>query len=463
MAVNYFHPQYQNALERWQVTRDCVEGQQAVKSRATDYLPAFQDNDSDRYIAYLQRAYFVNVTGRTRNGLMGAVFRKDPVCKLPGELEYMKENADGTGMNIEQFAKSATKELVELGRFGILTEYPQVDEGLTVAQVNQMGLQPFLIGYKAEQIINWRTTVINGASVVTLVVLRVVSIDDVDEFIATELNQFLVLRLEQLDEFGDQLIYTQQRYYSDGNEGPKAVPRMADGQPWGAIPFSFIGSEDNKPAIDVSPLYDIANINIAHYRNTADFEEMCFISGQPTIFLSSDISYQEFQAANPNGVVVGSRAGHFLGSGGSAQMLQPQPVGVLQNAMKDKQDQMVAIGAKLISGPVANQTAEASRINASSENSVLDTIVGNLSDAITSALEYAALFIGANPDDCSFELNKDFYDDGIDPQVLIAMIQLADRGDIAQTDVRAYLRKVEAIEPHRTDENIDDDAETFGP
>ena len=52
------------------------------------------------------------------------------------------------------------------------------------------------------------------------------------------------------------------------------------------IPFIFCGALNNSPDVDKSPVYDIAEVNIAHYRNSADYEESCFIAGQATPVLT---------------------------------------------------------------------------------------------------------------------------------------------------------------------------------
>ena len=53
------------------------------------------------------------------------------------------------------------------------------------------------------------------------------------------------------------------------------------------------------------------------------------------------------------------------------------------------------------------------------------------------------------------EINRNFYESTLDPQLLVANMQLMDRGVIAKSDIRASLRKKGLIEPERTDEDID--------
>jgi hypothetical protein len=61
-----------------------------------------------------------------------------------------------------------------------------------------------------------------------------------------------------------------------------------------------------------------------------------------------------------------------------------------------------------------------------------------------------------------FELNQEFFPETMNAQDVMAFIQLADRGDIAQTDVRAKLRKAGWIDSDRTDDEIDEEAEDVG-
>jgi hypothetical protein len=56
--------------------------------------------------------------------------------------------------------------------------------------------------------------------------------------------------------------------------------------------------------------------------------------------------------------------------------------------------------------------------------------------------------------DIDIEINKQFYDMSIDPQEVIAGIQLLDRGVIADSDLRGKLRKTGWIDSERTDDEI---------
>ena len=84
-----------DALDKWGIVRDCLAGEKQIKFRKEKYLPAPDASANatekvQRYNAYLTRANFYNVTGRTLNGLVGQVFTKEPSIELPPELEFFE-------------------------------------------------------------------------------------------------------------------------------------------------------------------------------------------------------------------------------------------------------------------------------------------------------------------------------------------------------------------------------------
>jgi len=456
MPVNSRHKLYDQYIPDWRLCRDVANGEKAVKARGTTYLPGFVPQDETRYEQYKQRAQFVNFTARTLNGLVGAIFRKEPEHELPSQIEYLLENADGNGLSLSQLTKAAAGEVMTTGRVGVLVDYPEAPEGLSQEDVDRLNLQCSFSLYAAESIINWQTIKIGGVSILSLVVM----IEDVEKQIdafATEPE--VIYRVLRFDEDGN---YIQQVYDEGGMLQSTSMPRQFNGAPFRYIPFVFIGADDNRVGPDKPPLIDMATVNIGHYRNSADFEEGVFVHGQGTLFVSSDMSVDQWTAANPNGVTVGARRGHFLGGNGNAVLLQALPNNIAREAMKDKEAQLISIGAKLIqkSGPA--ETAEAVKIQAAGEASALSTITGNLSEGFEQALEYACDYMGGDKDAVIFKLNQEFFPETMSAQDVMAFIQLADRGDIAQSDVRAKLRKAGWIDSARTDDEIDEEAEDVG-
>lgn len=464
MPVSTEHPDFQKYKPLWVRTRDAVKGSVAVKDKKHEYLPVPDNNSGDerkgtetvRYRQYIKRAVFTNFTGRTKNALVGAAFRKNPIIEIPEGLEYLVDDATGDGLSLEQMSKDELSNLLECGRVGLLVDYPQAEEGLSAEEVARMELRASIVPYMAESVINWKTDVVRGRKLVVSITLAEKYLDAEDEFTHESKTQYRVLRLREDG-------YTQQLYRDDEPFTDEFYPRKADGSTWSFIPFQFVGSKNNDSTIDDAPLSDIADINMAHYRNSADYEESCFLVGQPSLFLTHSLSPEQFREYNPQGIKLGSRTGHVLGETGSATLLQANPNQLVLEAMRLKESQMVMIGARIITDRTGNETAEGARIRFASENSVLGDLVGNLSQAIMTCIGWVGEFMGVDTEDAKFEINREFYDKNVDPQMIMSMVTLLDRNIVAERDIFDRLKSGGLIDSTRVLEEVQEERGMASP
>lgn len=462
MPVYQKHKEYAANESKWKQVRDCVAGDAAVKAAGEQYLPKPNPSDTstqndERYKQYLKRAMFLAVTGRTERGLIGAVYRTPPSHEVPTALDYLIGDADGGNQSLEQLGKWATSELMEAGRVGLITEYSAGEKPRTKSESEAQGRRAFILGYSSESIINWRYDKYDGIRQLVMVVLHELVNISTDPYTEMMDNQYRVLGLDESGYF--QEVYDKAGVLVEG----KVYPAQGDGSYWRSIPFIIIGAEDNQDGMDEPALYDLSVVNLAHYRNSADYEEGIFMHGQGTLFISlGDMNASTFQQMNPNGVLIGARAGVVLGKDSNAQLLQMSANSTAREAMQDKEAQMISIGARLITDKAINQSATEARINASSEVSVLNTLSDNLSEGIEMMLECAAIFSNVDAEEISYQINKQFFDEPYDPQATMASIAELDRGLIARSDYRTLLRKSGRIAADRTDEMIDEEVGASG-
>lgn len=457
MPASTKNPQYELYYDTWQQTRDAVKGSVAIKSKKAKYLPVpdceiggvldeSRGTSTHRYKTYLKRAVYTNFTGRTKNALVGAAFRKSPVSNIPESIAYLNDNATGDGLSLNQMVKDELSNVLEVGRSGFLVDHPDAPEGLSEEDSKLLELRANIVPYTAEQIINWKTDVIMGRKFLVLVVLEEDYDIDEDEFGHETEKQQRVLRLT--DEG-----YSQQLYTKDVAISEEFFPQKADGSRWDKIPFIFCGSKNNDSSLDDAPLADIAEVNIAHYRNSADYEESCFLTGQPSLFITHTLSKEQFEEYNPNGIKLGSRAGHVLGESGSANLVQAEANMIVREAMNSKIVEMTSIGARIVTDRGQNETAEGARIRFASENSVLGDVVNNLSDAITQCINWVAEFMGTTGN-VEFYLNTEFYDKSVDSQLIMSMVTLLDREIIGEQDIFERLQSAGVVDSMRTLEMV---------
>lgn len=439
-GVEDVHTEYANRLPLWTLVHDAVEGEHAIKAKGTAYLPnpdtskeADTVEGKKTYTNYLNRSKYYNVTGRTLEGLVGYVFSKQPVVNLTARLQAIENNIDGIGTSLEQMAKLNLARVLSYGRAGLLVDYPRkanedgTVQDVTIADLDAGLVRPKIVSYSPFNIRNWGTMEVGAAALLRFVVLKETYEPTDDEnpqgFGQDTVDQYRVLRLAKV---GDGLMCTYEIWRPNAGgsafemvEGPFPLVK-SDQKPFDFIPFKFIGWQDNTPSCDSVPLYDIASLNIGHYRNSAEFEDSVFLLGSPQLVLAGITKDWVKDVWKDKGLKFGSRTAIALPVGASASLEQAQPNTLAQTAMEQKERQMVALGATLVENKSVQRTATEADQDETTKVSVLSSSADNVSEAIADALVWAGLFIGEEQSEIkdpasgkttkaiSYALNTDF-------------------------------------------------------
>lgn len=446
--VRYTREELEEVIPLYDVIRDVIAGQKAVKDKTVAYLPLPNNEvsaEDTRYLAYLQRAVFYNVTARTLEGLTGQVFLRDPVIEIPTDLEPMLEDANGNGINFTQLSKAAVSSVMAYGRGGLFTDFPVTDMEVTRANIRNGFIQPTINFYQPWDIINWRTTKIGAKNVLSLVVLREQQIIEKDFDIEVH-EQYRVLRLVEIETGFVSFVEVWRKIEGEeGLEGEFApidryVLLDSDGQPLNELPFDFIGAKNNDDQVDKPPLIDMANINIAHYRNSADYEESAFMVGQPTPYFSG-VTKDWVDTVWKKQVILGSRSAVPLPERGTAGLIQAESNTMAFEAMEHKEKQMVAIGAKLVQERRIERTATETEIDSASENSTLSTVAKNVTTAFQKSLERAAAYVGKSNEEIKFELNTNFDLTSMTAEELRTVLEAWVADAVTTSEMREALRR----------------------
>jgi hypothetical protein len=441
--VNFIRKELAEMLPQYYEIRDCIKGSAAVKKAKTKYLPKPNAEDlsianTKRYDAYVERAVFYNTTQRTQLGLAGEIFSKEPVVEIPSTMEDIKENADGGGVKLIQLAKRCVNYILAYGRGGLLIDYPTTEGVVSKADIDSGKLRPTLNFYKPWKILNWRTTTRGAKKLLSLVVLEEKYVDEDDGFETKTLLQWRVLRLRD-DGYtvaihrvveGENVEYEKERY-----------PIDFKGNKLQEIPFIFMGCENNDEIIDLPPMHSLAVLNIAHYRNSADYEDSCHLVGQPTPYFTGITEDWVNEVWENNQVTLGSRTAISLPVGGDAGLLQAKENSMPKEAMEQKEKQMVALGAKLVENKQVQRTATEVNVDDVSESSILASTANNVSDGIESGLRFCCLFTGDNPEGIKYRLHTDFNIARMSSNDRNQLMQEKQAGLVTFGEVRTALRK----------------------
>lgn len=441
------HSEYAEHSPEWVKCRDAIEGQDAIHKAGDSYLPKLTGQTPQDYKAYVTRTPFFNATGRTIDGLVGMVFRKAPIVTVPSAIESYLDDMTLTECSINEFAENITREVLSVGRIGVLVEYPAVTEApINQAQASARNLRPYCTTYSAEAITNWRVTRINNVMQPVMIALNESVTEYADEFESSKVHQIRALLLENG-------VYIQRIYRKDSKDsawkqyGDDIIPLM-NGSPLGYIPFVFFNANSNTDEINTPPLYDLVNMNLSHYRTSADLEHGAHFTGLPTAVVSG---YQVTEAGEK--FSIGSAtAWVFPQAEAKAYYLEfsGQGLGALEKLKKEKEAAMAALGARMLTPEKAQAEAfNTVKMRHSGEGAVLSSVVNMVNAGLIRVLSIMAQWSGVDGE-IAVEMNKDFVDTTMTAQDIVAHVQAWQSGAVPKEELFHNLKNGEVIRSSTT-------------
>lgn len=440
-TVDTPHLGYVKFSGKWKRCRDVVAGQDEVHAATVAYLPRLKDQSDDDYAAMVKRAGFYNATWRTISGLLGMLFRKPPMLDVPGGIKPHLDDIDMAGHSFDNLARNTACEILEVGRIGILVDHPpKLARNATIAEAERLGIRPSMQVYKAESILNWRHRRISNRWMLCMVVLREEHSEPDGEWAETTETRFRVL---DLDDGGN---YRQRVFrVKDGKDeqiGGDIYPLM-NNKPLEFIPFWIVGTDGVDASLDEPPLIDLVDLNLHHYRVTADYEHGCHFTGLPTAVVSG------YTSENGEKLYIGSTtAWIFPDPNAKATFLEftGQGLDALKGNLDRKEQQMAILGARMLAEEKRTaETATTAAIHRTGENSVLSAIAIAVSDALEEALTMFSEWAGQQAK-VEFAINRDFLPVALDAQQLTALFALKQGGGLSDAEFFELLQRGDVID-----------------
>lgn len=391
MAVTNIHNSYSYHSKSWQKARDCVAGDKEVKSRTVQYVPKPSGMTTDEYTSYLNRVNFTNATARTVDALTGLIFAKDIELETPLQDEQLA-TITNHNESIYELLQNIASEVITTGRFGVLVD-------ATTADLEQKkNGRVYMSAYKTEDIINWKYTF----NKLTLVVLReTIEQNTDDEFTTKMITQYRVLDL--VDGVYRQRLF---RQIEEGYANVLEVYPTKNGQYFNEIPFICFGVDNLSLEPDKSPILDLAETNLTHFRYDLDRGHALHFVGLPTPY------------------VVGHNkdSNESINLGSSEMLCFPMPdaklgflelkgegLGALKEYILELVDRMAFLGAKLLKEDKnVGETAQAMELRQNSEKAILASIAKTISLGMKYCLQYYCDFLGLPTTNIQCELSTNY-------------------------------------------------------
>ena len=365
----------------------------------TTAAPWYHPNPA--YSAYLHRARFPDMVANTKRGLKGVATRKPPLVVLPPTIAYMEDLATQSGKKLTTLFGFCVSEVMLVGRVAL------------VADVRPDGTF-YLATYTSETYIDWSYTVIDGARVQNMAAFETVSVDSA----GTQTRHQLKYILEQADPDAAWLCvaYRFTNGKQDAIDGRTEV--AIQGTPLTRLPVFNIGSEENTPEVPSVPLIGVADCALDLYRHSADLNQGHFMTCNPTLLFTG-------VHTDDAPTTIGSTVAIALSNkDADGKYLTPSADSFdhVLAYMETVFGEAVQYGASLL-GPSkrAAESAEALSMRQAASGATLVDVVVNAGDGITAALEFIAVYSGANGE-VEFTPNIEFAELSLSAQDITALV-----------------------------------------
>lgn len=441
LKIDSERKEYTEAKKRWDKVDAFVND--LVKEAGAEYLPDFfaGSDKAKKYEAYKQRAQYVNYSGRVLNISVGQIFRKDPQIKGFDSLKDFMNNVDSAGASFGEFAREVFEEVIKHNRYGVYADW------------NDTLKTPKLVGYIPQSIINWREKVVNGRTVLSMVMIRgMYEKEGTDKYCPEMETIWTEYFLDESNLFDFRRWRktlnkeTSKEEFEEVVE-PDHLPPTIKGKRLDYIPFFFFTSDGISTSIKSSAMYSFVNVNHGHYINSADYENRNHIVAAVTVISSGARTGVKQGDSFP----VGGAVEYDDPQGGAKFMEATSDAGLLE-AMKHKEEQMgTLMAAMLASAGRYVASAQTASINSQGEYATIADIANAVSRGMNTVLTLCAEMMGdIDKDGKSVSFNTDFETQNMDAQTLAQLAGLRASKILTLEDVFNILKKGEIIPAERT-------------
>lgn len=364
-------------------------GTSAMRKAAEKHLPRWPNEEPVSYAARLKVATLFPAYQRTVLTLTGKPFSK-PITvgdDVPAQIKALLPVIDSEGRNLDAFGGQAMQTALAYGLGGILVDYPRTDGAQTRADEVAMKARPYFVLVKPDAIIGWRTE--RSGALWRLTQLRLSeSVKELDgAYGEKEVDQVRVLspgawEIHRKNDKGEWVLFDQ---------GLSTLPE---------IPFVPIYGQRDEFMEAKPPLLEVAHLNVQHWQSASDQQTLLHVARVPILTLIG---------AEDTAVTVGASSAVKLPLGADMKFVEHSGAAIAagRQDLIDLEERMRQAGAELL--VLAPGKITATQVN--TENAVgmcaLQRITLDLQDAINTALQFMARWMGL-PSGGSVKIFNDF-------------------------------------------------------
>lgn len=403
--------------------RSLMEGTKAMQAQGETFLPKDYMEQQGNYDTRLARSTLVNAFGKTVSFLSGQVFQKELVFSddTPDIVIDRNKDIDLEGTGVSEFSKNVFGKGIAEGVCHIVVDTTNKgDEYNSRAEELAAGVRPYFQMVTGDSLSGYVDE--NGI----LLQIRVHSIvkERDGKFGVMEIEQIKVLEpgtweIWQKDKKGKWLLK------EDGVSSLDYIPIV-----------SFIPGEQKSLMTGRSPLMDLAELNLNHWRSKSDQDNILHHARVPILFGKmldvAEVTKSPYNLLNSND------------EAGDLKYVEITGKAIESGAqdLKEIEAKMAMYGLQQLIPRTGSQTATEKALASSESNSSLGSWASDLEAVITEAFEIASDYENETYPDDMVSVNREYSVGILDPEMVNAYIALVESGILsAETAFSEIKRK----------------------
>jgi len=389
----------QALAQNWPIAEALLGGTAAMRKAGTTFLPKWPGEEKESYEARLATATLFPAFGRTLGVMSGKPFSKQITLgeDTPDKIKTWCEDVDLQGNSLHTFAAMMMDEALGFGLAGILVDYPRVSGARTLADERAIGARPYMVAVRHSQILGWKAQRSGGATVLTQLRLAETKEEDDGEFGIKHEPRVRVLTP------GAWAVYMPGAKAEDDwvleEEGTTTLQ---------VIPFAPVYGRKRAFMDGVSPLLDLAYLNVKHWQSQSDQDTILHVARVPILALIGGDD-PGVDGTGGTQLTVGASAAVRLPKDGDLKFVEHTGAAIEAGAksLEALEDQMIQTGAELLVQKPGQRSATEAANDAEANKSELQRITEGFEDSLDQALQFMAAWV-KGPQGGHASLFKDF-------------------------------------------------------
>ena len=399
----------QAMLNESQRVVDVDKGGPNMRKQGVKYLPQFPQETDEDYDSRLESSSLFNGVNKFVEDAAGKVFQQ-PVSlkeKENNPLIDLTKNIDLEGRGLSNFANDLFNAGMLRGISFVMVDAPRREGELTVGQAQAMGMRPSMSYLALDDVLGWKWENINNAPILT----QFRSFEQVEDEGRDEFSDELVSQIRVQDLYEGKVrvrLYrgSSKAYVSGMNATGYALHDEYITEQTEIMVAPFY-TERTAFFTASSPLQDLVEVNLAHWRLQSDKANCLHKSLTPLLFLKN----MGIEASETGELIVSSGYA-FAANGDSSDMrwveISGSSIAQARIELKDLEFQMQAMGLQLVISKGGGNTATGDAIDEQKQNSRLGIYADNLKDCLETAMGWMADLAGFANANIEVFVNKEY-------------------------------------------------------